>query len=328
MNRATAFFTVYPRPGNPGITHASLGALDEYCSAVTSIAAITATANPAGAIATFQWYDHALNLQGSLPQGDAIAHTPIVSLSPPPAINKYVPGTYHDYVAQILYADGSFVGCESFVTESTVEISPAAIIDFDFFVGGTGPATRNVCVGDGEKGTNNTIHIVPSNAVAVNDPLVSGQSFTVEFVSGGTVNDLGTLSTLNGLVTNGTQTGGVNVTAQVATFNTLEVISGIDVNVSGITSLFSLQNLSVRATYTSTAGGTSCSATRDKLIAINPLPAVTIQDFASKHCTFDEAAPLRSTAGGVPSTWVNGNASTGMFNLEWLDGNGQVGGGR
>ena len=92
VNRATAFCTVYPRPGNPGITHASLGALDEYCSAVTSIAAITSTANPAGAIATFQWYDHALNLQGSLPQGDAIAHTPIVSLSPSPTHTLRVAG--------------------------------------------------------------------------------------------------------------------------------------------------------------------------------------------------------------------------------------------
>ena len=313
VNIDTYDFTIYERPSPPTVNYASGGTQDRYCQGTAaSINAVTASTTITMPAPVYRWYENASgsagNLVGTGAPTEATSYTPIIDLS------IATPGTYRDYVTEVRYVVAPFQGCESFAREVVIEVVAPPNIDFRFDVG-TSTNITSVCIagGTGMEQMLSFVPIMPVAGVSLN----AGDEASFE-----AVHSLTAISdAINLEISNRTQTGGTSVTLSSATISTLEVANQLNTAVTDVADPFLVLSFTVRFTYTEQIGGASCTSQVDKMLSIQPLPVVSIEDFGAKVCRDSSPLELKYRVGsGAEEIWNSRSPTTGMFELQWNEG--------
>ena len=309
-NQATYDFTIYPSATAPTVSNPT----ERYCAG-SSVRPfnVDISGDPPGS--TYAWYGFTVGA-GSARRGSG---SPFVVTAPgstftPASLSTNTPGTSRFYVSTITYKDGSFAGCEGPVTEVSAEVLAAIQVNFEFRFPGATRSEAQSCIGtvnaSGEYVNESVeVAILPATGASlpsVGSALRTGESVEFSFVSGSppTPN-----AALNALLSDRVQsTVGDNV--EVASFTSLAVLRNVLSNPSlAFDGSFTPQDVTMQMVYTASSG---CSATLSSELTINPLPDVSIQGFAEKHCQTAEDEQIQVSVG---SDVRNFRSSAGTLEL-------------
>ena len=298
-------FTVNPRPDRPTVEHANKGDSDEYCQG-TAVGEVTVE-NPI-ADAQYTWYEGA---RGSL--ATAIGQDFILtSTTRTPGVDASAVGRHMEFVSVTRHTRGApgdanyFPGCESYVDTATVDITAAPAVDFQIDVG-LSTDIAQTCIAD-VGGIAQTVTIIP-NSPSAGSTLDGDLTYSISS-STTLASDFNTA-----LGNNREQARGA--TAQSVTVTTLALMGIDDSSVGSVEDPFTRTQFTVRLFY---SRGSDCAATSDKIFQINPLPRVSIVDFASKHCENGESVPVGYRIGTLTSRdWDSSDPAKGTVSLFWKE---------